>query len=154
MKFIKINCTCMGRFDTSGTSKNDNSPKLLVGHGVKKYGIKIFLRGLQAEIWLFVYILWQFKKSTFFTPWPTKTFGKLSFFEVPEVSNRPMHVQLNCFFFFLVTRNSMLFNSFIYYDELVHDLLEAVSAKPLKRQIFEIHDETLCINRLNHILAK
>ena len=33
----------------------------------------------------------------FFTPWPTKTFGKLSFFEVPEVSNRPMHVQLNIF---------------------------------------------------------
>ena len=52
-----FNCTCMGRFDTSGTSKNDNFPKVLVGHGVKKYGIKIFLRGLQAEIWLFVYIL-------------------------------------------------------------------------------------------------
>ena len=54
----------MGRFDTSGTSKNDNFPKVLVGHGVKKYGIKIFLRGLQAEIWLFVYILRHFKKST------------------------------------------------------------------------------------------
>ena len=47
----------MGQFDTSGTSKNDNFPKVLVGHGVKKYGIEIFLRGLQAEIWLFVYIL-------------------------------------------------------------------------------------------------
>ena len=47
----------MSRFDTSGTSKNDNFPKVLVDHGVKKYGIKIFLRGLQAEIWLFVYIL-------------------------------------------------------------------------------------------------
>ena len=54
---MKINCTCMGRFDTSGTSKNDNFPKVLVGHGVKKYGIKIFFKGLQAEIWLFVYIL-------------------------------------------------------------------------------------------------
>ena len=53
----KFNCTCMGRFDTSGTSKNDNFPKVLVGHGVKKYGIKIFFKGLQAEIWLFVYIL-------------------------------------------------------------------------------------------------
>ena len=52
-----LNCTCMGRFDTSGTSKNDNSPKVLVGHGVKKYDIKIFFRGLQAEIFLFVYIL-------------------------------------------------------------------------------------------------
>ena len=52
-----LNCTCMGRFDTSGTSKNDNFPKVLVGHGVKKYGIKIFFKGLQAEIWLFVYIL-------------------------------------------------------------------------------------------------
>ena len=52
-----LNCTCMGRFDTSGTSKNDNFPKVLVGHGVKKYSIEIFLRGLQAEIWLFVYIL-------------------------------------------------------------------------------------------------
>ena len=31
-----INCMCMGRFDASGTSKNDNSPKVLVGHGVKK----------------------------------------------------------------------------------------------------------------------
>ena len=48
---------CMGQFDASGTSKNDNSPKVLVGHGVKKYGIKIFFRGLQAEICLFVYIL-------------------------------------------------------------------------------------------------
>ena len=48
---------CMGRFDISGTSKNDNFPKVLVGYGVKKYGIEIFLRGLQAEIWLFVYIL-------------------------------------------------------------------------------------------------
>ena len=53
----RINCTCMGGFDTSGTSKNDNSPKVLVGHGVKKYGIEIFFRGLQAEIFLFVYIL-------------------------------------------------------------------------------------------------
>ena len=40
----------MGRFDTSGTSENDNFPKVLVGHWVKKYGIEIFLRGLQAEI--------------------------------------------------------------------------------------------------------
>ena len=59
-KFVKadqINCMCMGRFDASGTSKNDNSPKVLVGHGVKKYGIEIFFRGLQAEICLFVYIL-------------------------------------------------------------------------------------------------
>ena len=54
---------CMGRFDTSGTSKNDTPLKVLVGHGVKKYGIEIFFRGLQAEIWLFVYILWHFKKS-------------------------------------------------------------------------------------------
>ena len=54
---------CMGRFDASGTSKNDNSPKVLVGHGVKKYGIEIFFRGLQAEICLFVYILQHFKKS-------------------------------------------------------------------------------------------
>ena len=43
----RINCTCMGGFDTSGTSKNDNSPKDLVGHGVRKCG---------AEIWLFFYI--------------------------------------------------------------------------------------------------
>ena len=61
--YIPINCTCMGRFDTSGTSKNDNLLKVLVGHGVKKYGIRIFFRGLQAEIWLFVYILWHFIKS-------------------------------------------------------------------------------------------
>ena len=54
---------CMGRFDASGTSKNDNLLKVLVGHGVKKYSIEIFFRGLQAEIWLFVYILWYFKKS-------------------------------------------------------------------------------------------
>ena len=54
----------MGRFDASGTSKNDNPLKVLVGHGVNKYSIKIFFRGLQAEIWLFVYILWHFKKST------------------------------------------------------------------------------------------
>ena len=53
----------MGRFDASGTSKNDNSPKVLVGHGVKKCSIEIFFRGLQAEIWLFVYILWYFRKS-------------------------------------------------------------------------------------------
>ena len=55
---------CMSRFDTTGTSKNDNFPKVLVDHGVKKYSIKIFLRGLQAEIWLFVYVLWNFIKST------------------------------------------------------------------------------------------
>ena len=55
--FWIINCMCMGRFDASGTSKNDNLLKVLVGHGVKKYGIRIFFRGLQAEIWLFVYIL-------------------------------------------------------------------------------------------------
>ena len=35
-----INCRCMSRFDTYGTSKNDNFPKVLVGHGLKKYGIK------------------------------------------------------------------------------------------------------------------
>ena len=29
-----FNCKCMSRFDTSGTSKNDNSPKVLVGHGL------------------------------------------------------------------------------------------------------------------------
>ena len=62
-KIMVFNCTCMGRFDASGTSKNDNLLKVLVGHGVKKYGIRIFFRGLQAEIWLFVYILWHFKKS-------------------------------------------------------------------------------------------
>ena len=28
-------------FDTSGISKNDNSPKVLVGHGVRKCGIEI-----------------------------------------------------------------------------------------------------------------
>ena len=33
----------------------------------------------------------------FFTPWPTKTLGELSFFEVPEASNRPMHVQLSTY---------------------------------------------------------
>ena len=54
---------CMGRFDASGTSKIDNPLKVLVGHGEKKYGIKIFFRALQAEIWLLVYILWHFKKS-------------------------------------------------------------------------------------------
>ena len=54
---VCFNCTCMGRFDASGTSKNDNLLKVLVGHGVKKYGIEIFFRGLQAEICLFVYIL-------------------------------------------------------------------------------------------------
>ena len=54
---LVFNCTCMGRFDTSGTSKNDNLLKVLVGHGVKKYGIETFFKGLQAEIWLFVYIL-------------------------------------------------------------------------------------------------
>ena len=59
----ELNCTCMGRFDVSGTSKNDNLLKVLVGHGVKKYGIEIFFRGLQAEICLFVYILQHFKKS-------------------------------------------------------------------------------------------
>ena len=47
----------MGRFDASGTSKNDNLLKVLVGHGVKKYGIEIFFRGLQAELCPFVYIL-------------------------------------------------------------------------------------------------
>ena len=26
IKSLKVNCTCMGRFDTSGTSKNDNFP--------------------------------------------------------------------------------------------------------------------------------
>ena len=35
----EFNCKCMSRFDTSGTSKNDNSPKVLVGLGVKKYSI-------------------------------------------------------------------------------------------------------------------
>ena len=35
-----LNCRCMSRFDTYGTSKNDNFPKVLVGHGLKKYGIK------------------------------------------------------------------------------------------------------------------
>ena len=54
---VDINCTCMGRFDASGTSKNDTPLKVLVGHGVKKYGIEIFFRGSQAKIWLFVYIL-------------------------------------------------------------------------------------------------
>ena len=44
-----INCTCMGRFDNSGTSKNDNSPKVLVGHGVKKYGIEIFLEAYRLR---------------------------------------------------------------------------------------------------------
>ena len=39
---IDFNCTCMGWFDTSGTSKNDNFPKVLVGHGVKKFSIEIF----------------------------------------------------------------------------------------------------------------
>ena len=57
LSVIWLNCTCMGRFDTSGTSKNDNLLKVLVGHGVKKYGIEIFFRGLQAEICPFVYIL-------------------------------------------------------------------------------------------------
>ena len=52
-----FNCSCMGRFDASGTSKNDNLLKVLVGHGVKKYGIEIFFRGLQAELCPFVYIL-------------------------------------------------------------------------------------------------
>ena len=62
--FLKcINCTCMGRFDASGTSKYDNPLKVLVGHGVKKYGIEIFYNGVQADVWLFVYILWYFKKS-------------------------------------------------------------------------------------------
>ena len=36
--YQSFNCTCMGQFDASGTSKNDNSPKVLVGHEVKKYG--------------------------------------------------------------------------------------------------------------------
>ena len=54
---LGLNCKCMSRFDTSGTSKNDNLLKVLVGHGVKKYGIKIFFRGLQAELCPFVYIL-------------------------------------------------------------------------------------------------
>ena len=57
---MRFNCMCMGRFDASGTSKNDNPLKVLVGHGVNKYSIEIFFRGLQAEIWLFVYILWYF----------------------------------------------------------------------------------------------
>ena len=54
---FRLNCTCMGRFDASGTSKNDNPLKVLVDHGVKKYSIEIFFRGLQAEICPFVYIL-------------------------------------------------------------------------------------------------
>ena len=33
----------------------------------------------------------------------TKTFGKLSFFEVPEVSNRPMHVQLIPTYYYIST---------------------------------------------------
>ena len=37
---------CMGRFDTSGTSKNDNFPKVLVGHGVKKIQHRNFLKRL------------------------------------------------------------------------------------------------------------
>ena len=37
---------CIGQFTTLGTSKNENFPKDLVGHRVKKF----------TEIWLFVYI--------------------------------------------------------------------------------------------------
>ena len=33
----------------------------------------------------------------FFTPWPTKTLGKLSFFEVVWASNQLMHVHLKLF---------------------------------------------------------
>ena len=36
----------------------------------------------------------QISMRYFFSPWPTKTLGELSFFEVPEVSNRLMHLQL------------------------------------------------------------
>ena len=49
----------MSRFDTSGTSKNDKSSRVLVDHGLRKFDIKIGLLCLQPEIWLFVYILCQ-----------------------------------------------------------------------------------------------
>ena len=57
-----INCKCMCRFDTSGTSKNETLTKVSVHHGMKKYVNKIYLLYLLTEIWLFVYILWQYKK--------------------------------------------------------------------------------------------
>ena len=53
----ELNCKCMSRFDTSGTSKNETPPKVSVHHGMKKYVNKICLLCLLTEIWLFVYIL-------------------------------------------------------------------------------------------------
>ena len=36
-----VNCKYISRFDTSGTSINDNSAKVLVVYGIKNYAIKI-----------------------------------------------------------------------------------------------------------------
>ena len=66
----------MSRFDTSGTSKNDNSPKVLVGHGLKKYGIEICLLCLQPEIRLFVCIL---RKKSRWSKMVKMTFFQLNF---------------------------------------------------------------------------
>ena len=72
----ELNCRCMSRFDTSGTSKNDNSPKVLVGHGLKKYGIEICLLCLQPEIRLFVCIL---RKKSRWSKMVKMTFFQLNF---------------------------------------------------------------------------
>ena len=40
---------CMGRFDASGTSKNDNSSKVLVGYGVKNMASKFFLEAYRLR---------------------------------------------------------------------------------------------------------
>ena len=53
----QINCKRMSWFDILTTPKNDNSPKVLVGYGLKKYTIEICLLCLQPEIRLFVCIL-------------------------------------------------------------------------------------------------
>ena len=73
---VEVNCRCTSRFDTSGTSKNDNSPKVLVGHGLKKYRIEICLLCLQPEIRLFVCIL---RKKSRWSKMVKMTFFQLNF---------------------------------------------------------------------------
>ena len=66
----------MSRFDASGTTKNDNSPKVLVGYGLKKYSIKFCLLCLQPEIRLFVCIL---RKKSRWSKMVKMTFFQLKF---------------------------------------------------------------------------
>ena len=44
----------------------------------------------------------QISMAYFFIPWPTKTLGELSFFEVPEVSYRLLHLQLTPYLYIYI----------------------------------------------------